>query len=142
MNKQSIPKELVGIAIVLILVTGLIHFVDAPDNLQESAYKGVLFLLNGVGAVVAAYGIHRGARTWGWGLGFLVAAGAFVMYIVSRTIGLPGLGIDDEWLEPMGILSLMVEGLFIVTTAVVITRFSLNTGEPEQLNLKRATIGR
>ena len=43
----------------------------------------------------------------------LVAAGAFVGYVVSRTIGLPGLGVDDAWFEPLGVLSLVAEALFV-----------------------------
>ncbi|MFN8374056.1 MAG: hypothetical protein U0694_14415 [Anaerolineae bacterium] len=122
-TRLSIPPLLVGAAIALIVVTGLIHFIDAPDNLQEAMYKGLLFLANGAAALFAAVGIYRGSKTWGWALGFLVAGGAFVMYIVSRTIGLPGIGIDDDWFEPMGLLSLFVEGAFVLLTIVVATRY-------------------
>ena len=112
-NTVNVASVLAGIAIALILVTGLIHLIEAPENLQEAAYKGVLFLLNGGAALIAAVGIYRGQKTWGWGLGVLVAGGALVMYVVSRTVGLPGIGVDDEWLEPIGVLSLIVEGLFV-----------------------------
>lgn len=101
------------IAIALILVTGLIHFMEAPDNLSEAPYKGVLFIMNGVGALIAAVGIYRGSRSWGWGLGALVAAGAVAGYIMSRTIGLPGLPVDDEWFEPLGVLSVIAEAGFV-----------------------------
>jgi hypothetical protein len=102
-----------GAGIALILVTGAIHFIDAPGSFGDATYKGWLFLANGVAAVVAAAGIHRGERTWGWGLGVLVAGGALVGYVISRTVGLPGLA-PDVWLEPLGILALMVEAGFIV----------------------------
>jgi uncharacterized membrane protein YczE len=45
-------------------------------------------------------------------LGALVAGGAFAGYVISRTIGLPGMPVED-WLELLGVLSLLVEGLFI-----------------------------
>ena len=36
------------------------------------------------------------------------------MYVVSRTAGLPGLPDDDRaWLDTLGVLSLVVEGLFV-----------------------------
>ncbi len=126
-NRIAVPQLLVGAAIALIVITGLIHFIDAPDNLQEAFYKGVLFLANGAAALFAAVGIYRGSKTWGWALGFLVAGGAFVMYIVSRTIGLPGIGVDDDWFEPMGLLSLFVEGAFVVLSLIVIVRYRLFT---------------
>jgi uncharacterized membrane protein YhdT len=101
---------LTGVA--LILLVGLIHLMDAPDSMTESATKGLLFYANFVGAIVAALGIFM-HRTWGWALGLLVAGGAFVGYIVSRTAGIFGLP-PDVWMEPLGIASLVVEALFIV----------------------------
>src|SRR5713101_5764816 len=110
------PTAVQGAGIALILVTGAIHFIDAPGSFGDATYKGLLFLANGIAAVVAAFGIYRGERTWGWGLGVLVAGGALVAYVVSRTMGLPGI-VPDIWLEPLGILSLMVEAAFIVLFA-------------------------
>ncbi len=103
-------KNLKWFGIILILIAGIIHFYDAPDSFGEAGYKGVLFALNGVGAFVAAYGILRDAA-WGWILGLLIAGGAIFGYVVSRTVGMPGLPVDN-WLEPLGILSLIVEALF------------------------------
>jgi hypothetical protein len=57
----------------------------------------------------ASYGRNLG---WGWALGALVAGGAFLIYIVSRTGGLPSLT-EAEFFEPMGVASLVVEGLFV-----------------------------
>jgi hypothetical protein len=33
--------------------------------------------------------------------------------VISRTVGLPGLPVETEWLEPLGVLSLAVEALFV-----------------------------
>ncbi len=106
--------------IVLIIITGVIHFIDAPDSFGESTYKGILFTLNGIGALIAAYGIFRGAN-WGWILGLLIAGGAIFGYIVSRTVGLPSLEVDPAWFEPLGILSLIVEGIFVILAIKVLT---------------------
>ena len=111
------PTAAQGAGIVLILVTGAIHFIDAPGSFGDATYKGLLFLANGIAAVVAAFGIYRGERRWGWGLGVLVAGGALVGYVTSRTVGLPGLA-PDVWLEPLGVLSLMVEVAFIALYAL------------------------
>ena len=116
MNNNS--KFITWTGIVLMLLTGIIHFYDAPDAFGEMTYKGVLFTLNGVGAIVAAYGIFRGAA-WSWLLGLLIAGGAIVGYVISRTVGMPGLPVDP-WLEPLGILSLVVEGLFALLAVYVL----------------------
>ena len=106
------PTAMQGAAIALILVTGAIHFIDAPGSFGDATYKGVLFVANGIAAIVAAVGIYRGERLLGWGLGLLVAAGALVGYVISRTLGLPGIA-PDVWLEPLGILSLLVEASYV-----------------------------
>jgi len=102
------------LAIAAILGTGLIHLVEAQDAFGDAAYKGVLFVANGVGALVAAFGLYRNRRNLGWLLGLLVAGGALLAYVASRTVGLPGLPAEpDAWLEPMGVASLVCEGLFV-----------------------------
>ena len=116
---------LVGAGISLIIVVGLIHLIGAPEDLEEAPYQGLLFLANFFGAVLAAIGIYRG-RSWGWGLGALVSAGAFAGYVISRTIGLPGLPVEEEWLEPLGLLSMVVEALFV---GLFLTVFVSPTGD-------------
>lgn len=122
MNRITLSKTMVWVGIILVLATGLIHLVEAPENYEEVAYKGILFFLNAAGALVAAIGIYRGQRSWGWSLGLLVTLGSLIGYVVSRTIGLPGLEVDDEWFEPLGVASVLVEGLYIVAYAYAITR--------------------
>jgi hypothetical protein len=102
--------KLVGAAISLIVIVGFIHLIDATGNLRD--YQGLLELANFFGALTAAVGIYRGHR-WGWALGAMVAVGAFAAYMISRTVGLPGLPVDAYWLEPIGLLSLLVESLFV-----------------------------
>lgn len=103
------------LAILAILGTGLIHALLAGEAFGDATYKGVLFCLNAVAGLISAYGIYANRRTMGWTLGFIVAAGSIAAYIASRTVGLPGLPAEPEnWLEPMGVASLVCEGLFVV----------------------------
>jgi uncharacterized membrane protein YfcA len=113
--------RLVGAGISVIVIVGLIHLVGAPEDLEEAPYQGLLFLANFFGAVVAAIGIYRG-RSWGWSLGALVSLGAFLGYVISRTTGLPGLPVEEEWLEPLGLLSLLVESLFVGLYLTILVR--------------------
>jgi hypothetical protein len=118
MSMTALSSTVKLLAIAAILGTGLIHAVEAPDSFAEARYKGLLFVANGVGALVAALGTYRN-RQWGWVLGLLVAGGAVVGYAASRTVGLPGLPAEpDAWLEPIGVASLLCEGLFIVLFVV------------------------
>jgi len=116
----TVPDRLVGAGISVIVIVGLIHLIDAPGDLQEAPYQGLLFLANFFGALTAAIGIYRG-HSWGWSLGAVVAGGAFAGYVISRTIGLPGMSVE-EWLEPLGLLSLLVESLFIGLCLTIFVR--------------------
>lgn len=108
-------------AIVLIVVVGLIHLIGASPHYRWAPYLGVGFILNLIGALVAAVGIYRDAL-WGWLLGVLVAGGALVMYVISRSIGLPGYEhAIGRWTGPLGLISLVVEALFIAVFLVWLT---------------------
>ena len=109
---RSISRAKTGLGVIVILGIGLIHVVLAAGEFAEAAYLCLMFVACGAASVVAAFGIYRGARLWGWGLGLLLAVGAFVGYILSRTVGLPGMEVE-EWLLPAGILSLVLEMIFI-----------------------------
>ncbi len=107
------------LAIAAILGMGLLHVVEARDAFSDATYKGLLFIGNGVGALAAAIGIYRDQRALGWLLGLLVAGGAILAYVASRTIGLPGLPPEpDAWLEPIGVASLLCETLFVILFTV------------------------
>ena len=114
-------KIFLWFGIVLILVIGLIHVIDAKDSFSDAVYKGWLFYANGFGAMIAAYGIYRN-HNWGWNMGLLIAAGSFIGYVASRTVGLPYIPAEpDAWFEPLGITAMIAEGfcmaVFIVKQA-------------------------
>jgi hypothetical protein len=123
-RSTTVSDRLVGAGISLIVVVGLIHLINSPGDLEEGSYAGLLYLANFFGALTAAIGIY-GGRSWGWSLGALVSVGAFVGYVISRTVGLPGLAVEEEWLEPLGVLSLIVEALFV---GLYLTAFVRPTG--------------
>jgi uncharacterized membrane protein YfcA len=110
----------------LIAALGLIHLLEAPEELEEATYLGLLFLANFGGAVVAAIGIYRNSG-WGWNLGALLAGGAFAGYVISRTVGLPGMDVE-EWLEPLGVLSMLIEVLFLGLWLTTVARPAKEVG--------------
>jgi uncharacterized membrane protein YfcA len=99
--------------IVLILIIGLIHVIDAKDSFSDAVYKGWLFYANGAASLIAAYGIYH-KKNWGWNLGLMIAVGSFGGYVASRSVGLPYIPAElDAWFEPLGVASLITEGLFV-----------------------------
>jgi hypothetical protein len=120
------PTAIKWLAVLAIFGTGLVHVLEARDAFGDARYKGLLFVGNGLGALVAAIGISRDRRMLGWLLGLLVAGGALLAYVASRTIGLPGLPAEpDAWLEPMGVVSVVCEASFVILFAIA------HRGRPE-----------
>ncbi len=95
-----------------IVVIGIIHFLLAPSEYEEAHYIGILFGANFLGAIIAAIGILR-VNTWGWVLGLLIAAVSLGAYVWSRTVGMPGMEVE-EWFTPSGLVAMALEGLFIL----------------------------
>lgn len=122
MSKVNATTMQTWAGIGLILASGVIHAIGTQEMFGEVQYMGILFALSVIGAVAAAIGIWRGER-WGWQLGILVAGGSILAYFTTRTIGFPGFRENslEEFLEPMGVLSLIVEGMFVATAVWVLT---------------------
>ena len=114
MSQTAGSKLVLWLGIIAILATGIIHFIEAPGAFSEGTYEAWLFSLNGLAAMIIAIGMYL-KKPWGWNLGLVLAAATIALYVMSRTIGLPGLDPEpEEWLEPLGVASLIVEGLFII----------------------------
>lgn len=68
------------LAAILLVLVGYIHLTLFFEMISFNKLMGVLFILNAVGALVALIAILVNVRWWiGWGLGILVAGGAFVI---------------------------------------------------------------
>jgi hypothetical protein len=102
-------------AAVLIVAVGLIHLYLAPEYLSEHLYIGCLFVATGIACAVVAPRLWLRGGQAAWLLGAAVAASALVGFLLSRTVGLPGFH-EAQW-ELLGILSVVVEALFLVLAA-------------------------
>jgi hypothetical protein len=114
MISLRVPRILKLLAILFIVADGLIHLIDAPQHYTAAPVIGVLFVADFLGSLVSAFGIYRDAL-WGWLLGVLIAGGAFVAYsyIATRSIGLPGFEQAIGKSGPLGVISLVLEVLFV-----------------------------
>lgn len=116
------PRLTALAGILLVLAVGAVHLIEAPEQYGAAPYLGVLFAANFVGTLVAAVGILRGARGWGWTLGAVISALSLLAYPVSRLFGLPGFPeAVGAWDEPLGSLAMILEGLYLAGWFSVIT---------------------
>lgn len=79
------------------------------------------YALEAAGVVAAALLLTRHPRS-GWLLALGVAVGPIVGYVLSRGPGLPNYTDDvGNWTEPLGVVSLIVEGvLFLLAAATLL----------------------
>ena len=106
----------------LIFLIGGAHVLIAGEHFLAATYLGILFLANFAGAIVAAFALYWSSNRWGWLLGDAVAGGAFVGFILSRAIGLPGFEEEvGKWFSIAGLLCLLMEGAFISLSLLALT---------------------
>ncbi len=119
-NLAVLRRRLATVAgIGLLTVIGAVHLLYAHGYYAFVPYVGLLFYATAAGAVVAAVGLARGARAWGWTLGLLLAASALAGYVASRSIGLPMFPVLP-WQDPFGLASMAAEALFILLGVAVL----------------------
>ena len=111
-----------SVGVVGFAAIALIHVLDLQSKLHETPYLGVAYLLLIAGMLVAGFELLRGNDRRGWAIGGALAAMTFAGYAVNRLWGLPS-AMDDigNWLEPLGLASLFIEGVVAVLAGWVLT---------------------
>lgn len=105
-----------------------IHLAMAPDHLAEKRYIGILFVIGSTLLGMVMIGLasdHDRLRTAAWTGGSAVCAVEFILFVLSRTTGLPG-GYHEGWAaapeDLLGLASLFVEAVFLACAATALTR--------------------
>jgi hypothetical protein len=120
------------LAALLSLAVVVIHIEDQgglPGD-KSPGYVGVGYWLLELAGVVAAIWLVGRASRGAWLLSLGVALGPLVGYVLSRGPGLPAYHDDrGNWGEPLGVISLVVEGALALLALGVLTRGRGRTGE-------------
>jgi len=112
-----------GAAAVGLLGIALIHLLDVPGKFGETPYLGVAYLGLIVTALFCAELLLRRDDRLVWAATGALAASTLIGYTLSRTTGLPGaMGDVGNWLEPLGLASLFVEGVVLLLAASALAR--------------------
>jgi hypothetical protein len=110
-----------GAAILGLIGVAMIHILELPDAFEATLYLGLLFIGAIVTSLLLAVALTRVSDPRLWqavgGLPALILLG----YVVSRAVGLPDFTSDvGEWSEPLGLASMVAEGLLVFLTAAVL----------------------
>ena len=111
-------------AAVLSLGVTVIHWMDqGGSHMKDPLYIGVGYYLIELAGVAAALMLLARANRRGLALALGVATAPFLGYVLSRTVGLPA-AMDDigNWTEPLGLISLVVEGSLLALASLVLMR--------------------
>ena len=114
---STLDEHLVQRAAVVVALGGiaLVHLLDVEDRLAAVPYIGWLFVAIIVASLAVASLLIRSDDRRTWAAAGLIAGATIMGYVVTRTIGMPNDGGDDigNWTEPLGLASLMVEGIVV-----------------------------
>ena len=99
----------------------LVHVLQLPDAFRAIDYLGLLFIAAIVLALVLAAALTRMSDARMWAATGALPALLLIGYVLSRTSGLPGFSDDvGEWSEPLGLVSMVFEGLLVCLSATVL----------------------
>jgi hypothetical protein len=119
-SRPSATSTMVLLGAAGLVATAAIHFAEAPGTMEDGAYLGIGFVVQGVLALIAAVMAVRGSRL-GLVAGLAVAGASIAAYTISRTVGLPGQA-DEQWLEPTGVVALASQALTVLAFGAALLR--------------------
>jgi hypothetical protein len=121
------------VGVVGCLAVAAIHVIDqggVPGTKGPEYVQILYYALELAGVLAAALLLTKHARA-GWLLSLGVAAGPIVGYVLSRGPGLPDYTDDiGNWAEPLGVGSLVVEGILLILTVVLLRRYASSANTP------------
>jgi hypothetical protein len=121
--KNAVNDALTRVAVIAGLGgIAVVHILQAPEAFDSTFYVGFLFCCAVVVSLVLAAAVAASSDSR-----VLEAAGGFaslvlLLYVISRCFGLPAFTDDvGVWTEPLGLLSMVFEGLVICVTAATLS---------------------
>src|SRR5581483_2692481 len=100
----------------------LVHLIDGPGSLQDQFYVGALELALAAVCLPLAVLLVIDPRRALWEAALAVNLAAMLVFVASRTVGLPGCADDiGNWGQLLGMVNLLVEGAVIVTAVAALT---------------------
>lgn len=107
----------------MLLISALAHVPVIAPGLRETAYVGVLFIVLILADIVLLLGLAWRDSSAVWVLTALTCGLAVLAYVLSRTVGLPGMTAEiGAWVSTPGLASLGSEAIGFVLAVLVLAR--------------------
>lgn len=93
---------------------GAIHILDLPGKLAETPYLAIMYIMLIIGAFVLTERLFVSGSRIDFIAAAALSAAVIVAFTINRTVGMPAATGDiGNWLEPLGLLSLVVEAFVL-----------------------------
>ncbi len=128
---SSLVWRVIGLLGCLAVVA--IHVIDqgGVPGTKNPDYVQTFYYALEIGGVVGAALLLTRYLTLAWFLTLGIAVGPILGYALSRGPGLPNYTDDiGNWAEPLGIVSLLVEGLLLILAATCLLRTLQRAAQP------------
>lgn len=104
-----------------LVAVAVVHLLDGPGSLSDHFYIGALELALVAACVPLALLLITRPVTIFWHAAGALCTAALLVYVASRTVGLPG-STDDigNWLQTLGVLNILFEATVIAVAALVV----------------------
>lgn len=121
---QSQPADAAARAVAAIglMSVGIIHALEIQGQLSGTVWLAAAF--SSLAVVAPACGLWLLTRPgrMSWFAAGLVCLATALGYVLTRSVGLPGdTGDIGNWLEPLGITSLIIEGIVVIIAVMALT---------------------
>lgn len=118
------PARRATVAALFALTAAAAHVPATPHHVQEMPYVGVGFIGVTLACLVGATGIVLHNALWAWAISGATCFASIAAWVVSRTVGLPGMDGHDvgNWGEPLALMAVVSEVLVVAFAASVVGR--------------------
>lgn len=138
---QVLRRSITSLGLIAIAI---IHILDLPSKWSEVKYLGVGYVAVIIASLVLVERIVLKKNIVDYYLSAALAGGVLTGFIITRTVGLPG-AMDDigNWLEPVGLVSIVVEAFVVWNSLRAVREFNTNKSEKnyEPVKSKRDLVG-
>jgi hypothetical protein len=110
-----------AVAAIGLLTVGIIHALEIRGQLSGAVWLVAGFWLLAVSAPACALWLLARPGPLPWISGGMICLSAGLGFVLTRTVGMPGdPGDVGNWLEPLGVASLITEAVVVILAAFVL----------------------
>jgi hypothetical protein len=110
-----------AVTVIGLIAVGIVHALEIPGQVSGAVWLTIGFCLLAVIAPAAGLWLLLRPSLLAWEFAGLVCGLAAAGYILTRSVPVPGdAGDAGNWLEPMGVASLITEGVVVIIAAAIL----------------------